>query len=146
MDLAAIVDAAVDVIRPEAEEKASRFEVQSSPDPIALVGDADRLQQVFWNLLSNAIKFTPAGGTIGVSVHVDTQNGEVRVTDNGQGIESGLSSPLVFGIDSSRPTVEKDDARRVSAWGSHSCAKWCRDTAGPWVRRVKVTGTAVASG
>lgn len=29
-----------------------------------IVGDAPRLQQVFWNLLSNAIKFTPDGGSI----------------------------------------------------------------------------------
>ncbi len=31
-------------------------------------GDPDRLQQVIWNLLSNAVKFTPAGGTVTVSI------------------------------------------------------------------------------
>ena len=54
-----------------------------------MLGDAGRLQQVFWNLLSNAIKFTPAGGTIvlGTSV-VDGTKFRVRLTDSGRGIVS----------------------------------------------------------
>ncbi len=32
----------------------------------SIIGDPQRLQQVFWNLLSNAIKFTPDGGSISV--------------------------------------------------------------------------------
>lgn len=95
VDLAAIVDAAVDVIRPEAEEKGITLDVPPPLDPIVLVGDAGRLQQVFWNLLSNAIKFTPAGGMIGVSVHVPGKHVEVRVTDNGQGISPEFL-PYVF--------------------------------------------------
>jgi CheY-like chemotaxis protein/two-component sensor histidine kinase len=95
VDLAAIVDAAVDVIRPEAEEKRITLDVLPSPDPIVLVGDAGRLQQVFWNLLSNAMKFTPAGGTISVAVHVQQKVVEVRVTDNGRGISPDFL-PYVF--------------------------------------------------
>jgi CheY-like chemotaxis protein len=95
VDLAAILDAAVDVIRPAAEEKGITLNVLSSPDPIVFVGDAGRLQQVFWNLLSNAIKFTPAGGMIGVSVHLRGDTVEIQVTDNGQGISPDFL-PYVF--------------------------------------------------
>ena len=96
VNLAAIVDAAVDVVRPEAEEQGITLHVLlPSPDPIVLVGDAGRLQQVFWNLLSNAMKFTPAGGTISIAVHVHEEHVEIRGTDNGQGIRPDFL-PYVF--------------------------------------------------
>jgi len=95
VNLAGIVNAAVDVIRPDAEQKGITLHVLPSPDPIVLVGDTGRLQQVFWNLLSNAMKFTPAGGTISVAVHVHEDNVEIRVTDNGHGIRPDFL-PYVF--------------------------------------------------
>jgi signal transduction histidine kinase/CheY-like chemotaxis protein len=65
------------------------FEMQLDAPRYHVLGDAGRLQQVFWNLLSNAIKFTPAGGTIvlGTSV-VDDTKFRVRLTDSGRGIVS----------------------------------------------------------
>ena len=38
------------------------LESQVTGDSVALVGDAKRLQQVFWNLLSNGVRFGRAGG------------------------------------------------------------------------------------
>lgn len=56
--------------------------------PIIVVGDADRLAQVFSNLLDNGLKFTPPGGQ--VEVVLRTQDGwvEVEVADSGPGIAS----------------------------------------------------------
>lgn len=56
-----------------------------------VLGDAGRLQQVFWNLLSNAIKFTPPGGTIELRTSVvgDTELC-IRISDSGRGINSDL--------------------------------------------------------
>ena len=68
LDLSSGVNAAIDVVRPEADTKGISIGVEMPPSGMALVGDASRLQQVFWNLLSNAIKFTQTGGRIGIRV------------------------------------------------------------------------------
>jgi signal transduction histidine kinase len=64
-----------------------RFEMQLEAPLCHVLGDAGRLQQVFWNLFSNAIKFTPAGGTIELRTSVVADNElRLRLTDNGRGI------------------------------------------------------------
>lgn len=51
-----------------------------------VLGDADRLIQVFTNLLSNAIKFSPVASAVDVSVTLSTQQVMIRVQDRGPGI------------------------------------------------------------
>jgi CheY-like chemotaxis protein/anti-sigma regulatory factor (Ser/Thr protein kinase) len=60
-----------------------------------VLGDADRLQQIFWNLLSNAIKFTPRGGRVQVRVLRADAEMEVVVSDTGEGIDPAFL-PHVF--------------------------------------------------
>src|SRR5262249_11550174 len=64
VDLPAVVESAVEGVRPAATAK--QIQVQTSLDPLAgpVIGDPDRLQQVVWNLLSNAVKFTPREGRV----------------------------------------------------------------------------------
>ncbi len=52
------------------------------------LGDATRLQQVFWNLLRNSIKFTPPGGQIAVRTWNSGERLMAEVSDNGRGIDS----------------------------------------------------------
>ena len=86
IDLAAIVDTAVDIVRPAALAKRLRLDAQIAARPALTAGDPDRLQQVVWNLLSNAIKFTPADGM--VTVRLRCQDGYIlTVQDSGTGIE-----------------------------------------------------------
>jgi PAS domain S-box-containing protein len=95
VEIAPVLEAAVNVVRPTAEAKGIQIEVDFEPEPAAVHGDANRLQQVFWNLLSNAVKFTPASGK--VFVHLKHVNSEVEITvgDTGQGISSDFL-PYVF--------------------------------------------------
>jgi PAS domain S-box-containing protein len=95
VELAPVLESAINVVRPTADAKGIQIEVDFEPEPVAVPGDANRLQQVFWNLLSNAVKFTPAGGKVTVQLcQVDSQV-QIRVTDTGQGITARFL-PFVF--------------------------------------------------
>ena len=93
INLRGVIDAAIDAIRPAAENKS--VQVSSSVRVTSPVyADAGRLQQVLWNLLTNAVKFTPSGGAI--SVEAAEEDGTVRivVTDSGEGIPAQFKSRL----------------------------------------------------
>jgi CheY-like chemotaxis protein/nitrogen-specific signal transduction histidine kinase len=94
VDLAATVDAAVEVVQPAAAAKRIVLDVQVEVRPAWTTGDPDRLQQVVWNLLSNAVKFTPAEGRVTVRlVHGDGYR--LTVQDSGPGIDTAFL-PFVF--------------------------------------------------
>ena len=54
-----------------------------------VLGDGDRLGQVFANLLDNALKYSPAHSQINVIVEVSGNEALVRVADQGPGIPEG---------------------------------------------------------
>lgn len=87
VDLVAVVDAALDAVRPALEAKNIHIETIIDAGLRIVPGDADRLQQVVWNLLSNAVKFTPSGGKVEIRVSQDSSHVQVQVTDTGPGIE-----------------------------------------------------------
>jgi signal transduction histidine kinase/DNA-binding response OmpR family regulator len=95
ISLTAVVQAAVDVIQPAAQEKQIVLDVTLDEDADSIVGDADRLQQVMWNLLSNAVKFTPEGGRIELRTEAVGGMARVTVNDTGEGIDSHFL-PHVF--------------------------------------------------
>jgi signal transduction histidine kinase len=55
-------------------------------DQLKLNGDRDRLKQVFLNLLGNAVQYTPAGGTVTMSLKKVGEQARVIVNDTGPGI------------------------------------------------------------
>jgi signal transduction histidine kinase/CheY-like chemotaxis protein len=86
IELAAIVDAAVDSVRPSIDAKGIRLRKTLDPVVGQVFGDPHRLQQVVWNLLSNAVKFTPKNGKIDVLLQRVNSHVEIVVTDSGIGI------------------------------------------------------------
>lgn len=53
---------------------------------LLMIGDPDRLGQVFANLIDNALKYSPAGGQVRLAVLSHAGWAEVRVEDDGPGI------------------------------------------------------------
>ncbi len=86
VDVAEVVQAAVDSLRPAAETKRLVLELSLDPGVGLVLGDPLRLQQVTWNLLTNAIKFTPAGGRVDLRLASAGSHVELTVVDTGQGI------------------------------------------------------------
>jgi signal transduction histidine kinase/ActR/RegA family two-component response regulator len=94
-DLAAVVTAAADTMRPAAEARGVALECVACDVTAIVNGDSARLQQVFVNLLSNAVKFTPAGGRVDIAIEVRDKRAVVGVTDTGRGIAPALL-PHIF--------------------------------------------------
>jgi signal transduction histidine kinase len=112
MDIASVVNDALDVVRPSAEAKGVQLRIAVEGDTMGeesairnpqhgieefavVLGDATRLQQVVWNLLSNAIKFTPKGGRVELGIGRDAEHFRIFVSDTGKGIEPEIL-PHVF--------------------------------------------------
>jgi PAS domain S-box-containing protein len=94
-DPAAVINAAIDTLRPAADAKQIRLQVVMDFGVGLVLGDPGRLQQVVWNLLSNAIKFTPKGGRVQVQLERVNSHMEITVSDTGPGIDEEFL-PYVF--------------------------------------------------
>jgi PAS domain S-box-containing protein len=82
LDLAAMAHAAVDSLG--AEEAGIRLD--SSPEPVMVYADPNRLSQVLMNLLTNAIKYSPERAEVTVRVTRTEDEGHLSVEDQGVGI------------------------------------------------------------
>ena len=80
--------AAEDSLHPAAKAKGIKIETSQPASNFVVLGDAGRMQQVFWNLFSNAVKFTPSGGQIKVKIDRQDTQVQIKITDTGIGIRS----------------------------------------------------------
>jgi signal transduction histidine kinase len=94
VDLAPILRAALDTVRPAAEEKGLSVAAEIGEARALVIGDPSRLQQIAVNLLTNAVKFTERGQ---VTLALRRHDGrlEIEVRDTGAGIDPAFL-PLVF--------------------------------------------------
>ena len=95
VDLAGVVKAAADVVRPVADAAGTELRVLLDDGACEVHGDATRLQQVVWNLLTNAVKFSGRGSVVEARLSVSETEALLTVTDTGEGIDPGLL-PHVF--------------------------------------------------
>ena len=97
IDPAELVHDAIQSVRPLAQAKRIEITegVTGDASSLTILGDRNRLTQVFSNLLTNAVKFTPEGGLIEVSMNADDSHLNVSVKDNGIGIKPEFL-PKVF--------------------------------------------------
>ena len=95
IELEPVVANVVATFRPAAEEQGLTLTADVPGEPVLVFADMVRLQQIGWNLVSNAIKFTPAGGSVCVTLRAEEGRAVIRVSDTGRGISADLL-PHVF--------------------------------------------------
>lgn len=86
-NLTRIAERAIAVMQPSITEKQIRLITALAPSPVNLSLDPQRIQQVLVNLLSNAVKFTPEAGEISIRLTYGSDEVQIQVQDNGQGID-----------------------------------------------------------
>ncbi|MFZ0751304.1 MAG: ATP-binding protein, partial [Pyrinomonadaceae bacterium] len=90
-----VIETALDAIRPLADAKEIEFTNAAPSTNIAVLGDPNRLQQIFWNLFSNAVKFTARGGRVSIETTAYDSRVSVSVADTGIGIKPEFV-PFIF--------------------------------------------------
>jgi signal transduction histidine kinase len=95
VQLGPVIRAALETLQASAQAKDIQVGSHLEAGPSVVMGDPDRLRQVFWNLLSNAVKFTPRGGRVEVRQGRTDSRVEVHVVDNGVGIAREVL-PVIF--------------------------------------------------
>ena len=106
-------EAIVPAIYSQAEAKGSVFECKfDGMVSDTVIGDSLRINQILLNLLSNAVKFTPAGGSIRLSVsQAPVKNGRTRLTfkveDSGIGMSEKFQQHLFTPFEQEDGTVSR---------------------------------------
>ena len=95
VELARVIESAVDTSRPLIETAGHQLAIAISPDVITLDADPVRLVQIISNLLNNAAKYTETGGQIWLTAQREGNDVVISVRDNGVGIPAEML-PRVF--------------------------------------------------
>ncbi|MDD3927524.1 MAG: HAMP domain-containing sensor histidine kinase, partial [bacterium] len=94
---------------PVAEQKGLYLDLEIQDKPLSVIGDINRLRQVFNNILDNAVKYTPQGG-VTVTACSREFTVVVSVTDTGIGMtkeETGRLFQRFYRLKGARESGEK---------------------------------------
>ncbi|MGZ5182653.1 MAG: CHASE sensor domain-containing protein, partial [Ramlibacter sp.] len=86
VELKAVVNDALEVVRPFIELHGHELSIELPDRPVFLHGDATRLAQILSNLLNNAAKYTDRGGRVTLAARVEEKTLVVDVADTGIGL------------------------------------------------------------
>ena len=86
VDVARVASQCVAALRTSGKAHGRAVKIDVPPEPLVVVGDPVRLEQVLWNLLDNALKYSPAASPIDVRATREDAAAVLRVRDYGLGI------------------------------------------------------------
>lgn len=89
IDLIKLLNAVINSQGPFAGERDIQMRLNSPPATTLIMGDSDRLSQVFINLLANAIEASPDGTEVRIEVIPDSRHVQIRILNQGEPISPG---------------------------------------------------------
>jgi len=110
VELKAVVNDALEVVRPYIELHGHELVIDLPDRPVFLNGDATRLAQILSNLLNNAAKYTNRGGRVGLRATVDDRTLMLVVSDTGIGIAPDMLDTVFEMFVQVDSTLERSNA------------------------------------
>jgi len=86
VDVGVLLQSILEKFSPQARRENVNLQLDIPSDLSVLVGDGDRLAQVFTNLVDNALKFTPQNGQVSLSAKQVPPEMEISVSNSGSGV------------------------------------------------------------
>lgn len=102
-DFAALVRGTAGRFVPAARAKGTTLAIEVPSDTIPVRGIPDLLEKALENLLDNALHFTPAGGTVRVTLRLDGKALEISVADSGPGVPETERERIFSRFHTTRP-------------------------------------------
>lgn len=135
----AAVEETLAMLTPMASER--RVTLQATLEPVAVVGDRDRIRDLVTNLVTNAIRYNHDGGRVDVGLRVEAGQVVLSVSDTGVGIPS-QDLPHLF---ERFYRVDKVRSRELGGSGlGLSIAKWIVDAHGGTIGAESKEGEGAA--
>ena len=110
-DLRGLLTDALDEHTQPARQAGLQLIHRMSSDPCIVNADRVRLRQIIDNLLSNAIKFTPAGGSVELTLEPAKESAVISIRDTGIGFDNTFAEKLF------EPFIQHEQGRDRSAGG-----------------------------
>jgi len=86
-DLNQLIDSVYDQLYSKAEHNGQMLTIDMTYDLPQIAIDADEIHRALLNLVENAVNYTPRGGSITVSSHIQASAVQITVKDTGIGID-----------------------------------------------------------
>ena len=113
VDMGPLLRGVIEKFALQAQKAGVNLQVDVPSDLPLLIGDGDRLAQVFTNLVDNALKYTPTKGHVTLSAANVGNEMELSITDTGEGVPDEALPHLFdrfYQVDPSRAGGEKHGA------------------------------------
>ena len=120
VDMGVLLRNIVEKFTQQAQKAEVDLQVSVPENLPTLIGDGDRLAQVFTNLVDNALKFTPANGQVMLNAAKAGTEMEISITDTGRGVPNEALPRLFdrfYQADPSRAGGETAAGRRGAGLG-----------------------------
>ncbi|TFY84636.1 sensor histidine kinase efflux regulator BaeS [Pseudomonas nabeulensis] len=90
-----LLEHSVSMFQERLNNRQLRVELELPAQPLEVLADANRLQQLFSNLLENTVRYTDPEGVVRISAGVDGEEVRVELMDSGPGV-SANQLPRLF--------------------------------------------------